>query len=214
MVTPTSTGWRFFRACVFAVLATQLAALGHLLGGGQLPDPAILLTVTVFLGGSLSGLATQRRSGWQIFAVMVASQLIFHAAFQLTAHACRARAGLARRAAGCWCSTCSRRSLTSALMAGGESTLFRLFAALHRVLVPAADPPGRPAGPGLDRGHHRRPRRLAAWQIRLAGAVSRSGPAGSRPDVPAVPSQPRHAVVARRAARAHSWNPASLEGSS
>jgi len=52
----TSTRWRLLRAGVFALVATQLAALGHVVGGGQLPDPAMLLTIGIFLGGSLSGL--------------------------------------------------------------------------------------------------------------------------------------------------------------
>ncbi len=126
---PTSVRWRLLRACVFALVATQLAALGHVLGGGQLPDPAMLLTIGVFLGGSLSGLCTRRRTGPQIFAVLVASQVVFHLAFQVTVHhASSVDAG---------------RMLTfhlfaalaaSALMSGGESMLFRLFAALHRVI--------------------------------------------------------------------------------
>ena len=135
MVTPTGTGWRFFRSGTFAVFATQLAALGHLLGGGQLPDLSILLTVTVFLGGSLTGLAKSRRKGRQIFAAMVASQVVFHAAFQLTVHSDESVSWVPGGrmllfhlvAAG----------VTATLLARGESMLFRLFAALHRVLLPA-----------------------------------------------------------------------------
>ncbi|MET0866252.1 MAG: hypothetical protein ABWZ98_18115 [Nakamurella sp.] len=134
MVTPTSTSWRYFRAGVFAVVATQLAALGHLLGGGQLPDLSILLTVTVFLGGSLSGLAGSRRTSWQLFAALVASQLVFHAAFQLTTHS---------HGTGSWVPSgpmlvfhLAAAAATAALLAGADSMLFRLFAALHRVLVP------------------------------------------------------------------------------
>jgi hypothetical protein len=135
VVTPTNTRWRFFRAGVFAVLATWLAALGHLLGGGRLPDLSVLFAVTIFLGGSLSGLATKRRSGWQIFIVLAASQLVFHAAFQLTAHS---------HATESWVPTGQllvfhlvAALLTSAVMTSGESTLFRLFATLHRALAPA-----------------------------------------------------------------------------
>lgn|GEM_PF-1107524 len=137
---PTSTGWRLFRACVFAVVATQLAALGHVLAGGTLPDMTVLITVTVFLGGSLSGLATRRRPGWQIFLALVASQLVFHLAFVATVQHTDAPADgmpgglttermvvfhLLAAIAAAW------------LMAGGESMLFRLFAALHRVRLPA-----------------------------------------------------------------------------
>lgn len=127
--TPTTTGWRLFRATVFALVATYLAALGHVAGGGHLPDPAVLLTVAVFLGGSVSGLATRHRTGPQILGMLMASQVLFHLLFQLTAHhseptvtgkmlAFHLLAGL----------------IAAALMAGGESALFRLFAAIRRAI--------------------------------------------------------------------------------
>ena len=135
MVTPTSTRWRFFRAGVFAVVATWLAALGHVLGGGRLPDLSVVLTVTIFLGGSLSGLASRMRSGRQIFCVLLVSQLLFHVAFQLTAHSHAAESWLPTRQLLLFHLVAA--TLTSVLLADGESTLFRLFAALHRALAPA-----------------------------------------------------------------------------
>jgi hypothetical protein len=132
---PTSTGWRVFRASVFAVLATQLAALGHVMGGGLLPDPAVLLTIAVFLGGSLSGLATRRRTVTQIFAVLAASQLVFHADFEVTATHAGHGAGGPLDTPRMLVFHLFAALAAAALMAGGESTLFRLFAALHRVLV-------------------------------------------------------------------------------
>jgi len=134
---PTSTGWRLLRASVFAVLATQLAALGHVMGGGQLPDPAVLLTIAVFLGGSLSGMAARRRTGAQIFAVLAASQLVFHIAFAVTATHAEHGAGGPLDAPRMLAFHLFAALAASALMSGGESTLFRLFAALHRVLVRA-----------------------------------------------------------------------------
>ena len=124
-------GWRLFRAAVFAVVASQLAAMGHLLGGGHLPDVTVLITVAVFLGGSLSGLARRRRPGWQIFLGMLASQLAFHTAFEVTAH----HDG-PMNAARMLVFHLFAAMAASWLMAGGESMLFRLFAALHRVLAP------------------------------------------------------------------------------
>ena len=135
MVTPTSGSWRLLRASCFAVVATQLAALGHLLGGGQLPDLSILLTVTVFLGGSLAGLAKRRRTTWQIFAGMVASQFVFHAAFQLTTHVHETQSWVPSGPMVTF--HLAAALLTAMLLANGDSMLFRLFAALHRVLVPA-----------------------------------------------------------------------------
>src|SRR6478735_5757503 len=83
---PTTPGWRLFRGSVFAVIATYIAALGHAAGGGHLPDPAVLGTIAVFLGGSISGLATRRRGLGQILGLLIASQVVFHLVFQLTAH--------------------------------------------------------------------------------------------------------------------------------
>jgi len=121
-----------FRASVFALVAGYLAALGHMLGGGHLPDPAVLLTVAVFIGGSVSGLAVRRRTGPQIFTVLVASQFVFHLMFALTAHH-PAPIDLGRMLVFHFCAAFA----AAALMAGGESTLFRLFWALSRALSPS-----------------------------------------------------------------------------
>lgn len=139
MRTPTSKGWRLLRAGIFAVVATQLAALGHLLAGGALPNPAVLLTLTVFLGGSLSGFAGRRRSGPQIFGALLASQLVFHLALTLTAHPMEghpmaAQAGGSGGAERMIAFHIVAAVVASWVMASGESTMFRLFSALHRVL--------------------------------------------------------------------------------
>jgi hypothetical protein len=139
--TPTSRGWRLVRAGVFAVVATQLAALGHLLAGGALPDPAVLLTVTVFLGGSLSGFTGGRRTGPQIVAALLASQLAFHLTFSLTAHPMAGESGGLVEPAGMVAFHLLAAVAAGWLMTAGESTLFRLFAALHRALLTAVRVP-------------------------------------------------------------------------
>ncbi len=144
MQTPTSPGWRLLRAGVFAVVATQLAALGHLMAGGALPDPVVLLTLTVFLGGSLSGLAGRRRSGPQILGALLASQLAFHFALSLTAHPMTVNPTTGTGGGAGWMVAFHAVAAVVAawVMTGGESMLFRLFAALHRALVvlPVAPP--------------------------------------------------------------------------
>jgi hypothetical protein len=145
VVTPTSTGWRFVRACVFAAIATQLAALGHVLGGGAVPDLDILLPVTILLGGSLTGFAGRRRSLPQIFGALAASQLLFHVAFALTTHhggsvAPAESPGAVAGTGGMVAFHLLAALAASWVMAHGESTLFRLFAALRRVLVPSRRP--------------------------------------------------------------------------
>lgn len=137
VLAPTSTGWRVFRASVFAALATQLAALGHVMGGGLLPDPAVLFTIAIFLGGSLSGLANRRRTGVQIFTALATSQIVFHTAFAVTATHAGHGAGGPLDASRMLTFHVLAALATAAVMAGGESTLFRLFAALHRVLIRA-----------------------------------------------------------------------------
>lgn len=132
MQAPTTPGWRLLRGGVFALVATQLAALGHATGGGSLPDPAALLTVAVFVGGSVAALATRRRSWLQICGVLSASQLLFHLAFLLTTHHSgpvdtgRMLAFHALAAV-----------LAASALTGGESALFRLYNALRRALSPA-----------------------------------------------------------------------------
>ncbi len=144
-MTPTSTGWRFVRASVFAAVATQLAALGHVLGGGAVPDVDVLLPVTVLLGGSLTGFAGRRRSFGQIFFALTASQLLFHLAFTLTTHdgdsdGAPLPLGVVAGTGAMVAFHLLAALAASWVMAHGESTLFRLFAALRRVLVPARRP--------------------------------------------------------------------------
>ena len=118
------------RASVFAVVATSLAAIGHVNGGGHAPDPAILTVLAALVGASVSGLADRRLSGLQITAMLAASQVGFHLLFEVTAHqsgpvdvARMVSFHLFAAAASAW------------LMTVGESALFRLFAALHRLIV-------------------------------------------------------------------------------
>ena len=125
------------RASVFAVVATALTALGHLNGGGHAPDPAILIMLAGLVAASVSGLADRRLSGLQITAMLAASQVCFHLLFEVTAHqsgsvdvARMVSFHLFAAAAAAW------------VMTVGESALFRLFAALHRLIVRL-----RPAAP-------------------------------------------------------------------
>jgi hypothetical protein len=118
------------RASVFAVVATSLAAIGHVNGGGHSPDPAILIVLAMLVAASVSGLADRRLSGLQITAMLAASQVCFHLLFEVTAHqsgsvdvARMVSFHLFAAAASAW------------VMTVGESALFRLFAALHRLIV-------------------------------------------------------------------------------
>ena len=115
---------------MFAVVATSLAALSHVNSGGHAPDPAILILLAVLVAGTVSGTADRRLGGLQITAMLAASQVCFHLLFEVTAHqsgpvdvARMVSFHLFAAAASAW------------LMTVGESALFRLFAALHRLIV-------------------------------------------------------------------------------
>jgi len=124
------------RASVFAVVAVHLAALGHALAGGGLPDPAVLLTVTLFVGAAVASLATQRRTGPQILGMMILSQLAFHAVFEVTAtHAGHVAATATVDTGQMLAAHLAAALATSWLLTGGESALFRFWATLSRVLV-------------------------------------------------------------------------------
>lgn len=131
MTLPTTPHWRALRSATFALVTAYLAALGHVVGGGGLPDLAPLLLAGVLIGGMVSGLAHDRRSTGQIFGLMAASQVAFHLLFEVTAHAGRDHLDLIRMAVfhllAAVCAT--------AVLASGEDTLFRLFAALTRVVL-------------------------------------------------------------------------------
>ena len=129
MQAPTTPRWRLLRGATLAAVATELAALGHVVGGGALPDPAVLVTVGVFVGGAAASVATRRRSGLQIFGVLAASQLLFHAAFAATAHH-----GGPVDAGRMLAFHVLSAVIASWLLAGGDATLFGLFTMLRRTL--------------------------------------------------------------------------------
>ena len=134
---PTSNRWRLFRAVAFAAIATQLAALGHLAGGGGTPDAAVLLVGGATIGAIATGL-TSRRRGWSsIFGVLLACELAFHLLFSVDMHAMA-------RGAHPLVPVDEFRMLTfhllaaavSALvMARGDAALFGLFATLRRFVL-------------------------------------------------------------------------------
>jgi len=154
---------------VFAGVATSLAALGHVNGGGHAPDPTILIVLAVLIAATVSGLADRRLSGLQITATLAASQACFHLLFEVTAH----HSGsvdvgrmvtfhLFAAAGSAW------------LMTVGERALFRLFAALYRIVLRLSPASAVLLPPGWTALLAERP--MATWHQTLAVAVSRRGP--------------------------------------
>ncbi len=129
MSKPTNLRWRLLRSGIFAALTAQIAVLGHLLGGGSLPDFAAIITVTAALTFAITGLATKRRGFGSILPAMTGAQVIFHLVFSISSHHQESLTTVnmllfhAVAAVAC-----------AALLAHGEKMLFGLFAALRRVL--------------------------------------------------------------------------------
>ena len=144
---PTSSRWRLLRSAAFAAVATELAALGHLVAGGGAPDLSVLLLGAAGVTATTTGL-TRRRRGWPtIFGVLAACQLAFHLLFSIDV------SGMT--AAGPMMATSSIRmlvfhliaaALSALVLARGEAAVFRLFAALRRSvqLTAAPQPVGLP----------------------------------------------------------------------
>jgi len=169
---------------MFAAVATSLAALGHVNGGGHPPDPAILIVLAVLVAGTVRGLADRRLSGLQITAMLAASQVCFHLLFEVTAHhSGSVDVGSVDVGSVDVGSVDVARMVSFHLFAAsasawvltvGERALFRIFAALHRMIVrlsPATPIPLAPSWTAL----------LADLSARvlhqaLGAAVTRRGP--------------------------------------
>ncbi len=76
--------WRLLRGGLFAMVSSQLAALGHLVGGGMLPSPAIVLGVGGLIAMEAVGLASRQRGFLGILSLLASSQLLFHLLFSTT----------------------------------------------------------------------------------------------------------------------------------
>lgn len=156
---PTSATWRRLRAGLFAVVAALLAALGHLVGGGALPDLAALLTATAVVAPVAGGLARRQRGYPAILGVLALSQGLFHLLFGLTGHGGHAMP-MAGALSGPLPDPMSARmlalhlvsaALTALVLTRGEAAVFRLSAVLRRlvrrsvtVLLPTIAGPQRP----------------------------------------------------------------------
>ncbi|MEO9222694.1 MAG: hypothetical protein ABI251_13165, partial [Mycobacteriaceae bacterium] len=83
---PTSPRARCLRAAAVAGVVVTLAAAGHDLGGGGLPDPAVLLTGSAAVGVAVTGLARTRLNTRTLLGVLLGAQVGLHLLFGLTLH--------------------------------------------------------------------------------------------------------------------------------
>lgn len=80
--------WRLVRGGLFAMVSAQLAALGHLVGGGMLPSPTIVLGVGGLVAMAAVGLVGRQRGFVGILSLLATSQLLFHLLFSTTTTMC------------------------------------------------------------------------------------------------------------------------------
>lgn len=126
---PTSVRWRLVRSGTLAALTAQIAVIGHLFGGGSLPDSAAIITVTAALTGAITGLAGKRRGFGSILLAMLGAQVAFHLVFSISTHHAESLASVPMIVFHLLAALAS-----AALLAYGEKLIFGLFAALKRAL--------------------------------------------------------------------------------
>lgn len=184
---PTTLRWRSLRSAAFAAVATEIAALGHVVGGGRSPDVAILIAGGAGAAAVTIGLARQRRGPGAILAAMLGCQLGFHLLFGLDAHGMASGHGFGAeeplRMIGFHLVAAA---VSTVVLATGERALFGLFAALARTVrilrppaavdlpprwtarFPTSDAP-HPEGPLLSTSPRRGPPSGTRWPLgRLA----------------------------------------------
>lgn len=81
MQTPVRGAWRLVRAAAVASTVVGLAASAHLVAGGTLPGPVLLLALTALVLCASLLLAARRLSAPVLLAVLGAGQLGLHQAF-------------------------------------------------------------------------------------------------------------------------------------
>ena len=69
---------RTARGVVTAALSTLLIAVGHVLGGGAVPDLTVLVVLFPLLTGALVGVADRCRSTWGTIATLAGGQYALH----------------------------------------------------------------------------------------------------------------------------------------
>lgn len=83
----TARHLRALRGVASAWIATIVAATAHTLAGGGAPSPAIVAGVATLAAPLAVALVGRRLAAWRVTATVLGSQLLFHAAFAITAGA-------------------------------------------------------------------------------------------------------------------------------
>ena len=124
------------RSTAFAVVAAQLAALGHSIGGGGAPDLAVLLVGAATIGAMATGLTRSRRSWPAIFGVLLVSQLAFHLLFSVDVHDMAVgHSMIPADPVRMLAFHLIAAALSAVVLSRGEAALFALFALLRRYIL-------------------------------------------------------------------------------
>lgn len=194
---PTS-GWaRLLRVAGFGTASLLLAGLAHLLGGGRLPGPGLVLVLTA-VAGTIAAALTARRCRLPLLAtVLAAEQVLLHALFAAAGpmHCTTVAAmppshlGLPGCAPGVvaatvapaaqhsgslvlLCAHAVATALTAWLLARGEAALWRLAERVVRAALPPRSRDRAAATPPRSSA----PSTAAPGRLRLAEAAPRGPP--------------------------------------
>jgi hypothetical protein len=150
---------------VLAAVSAVLAALGHLAGGGALPDLAVLVVLLPLLAGGFTALADRSRSAVGAVGVLGLGQLALHQLLELLSAGHAGHTGTPA-GTGMFAMHAGATLVTAAALRFADRAVAALGAALRRVLprrrpALAADRPlATLAVPG------------PAVSLRLAGALA------------------------------------------
>lgn len=120
------------RSAAFAAVATEVAALGHVVGGGHDPDIAVLIAGGAGAAAVTMGLARRRRGPGAILAAMLSAQLGFHLLFSTDSHGMTSGSNPADGLHRMVMFHLVAAAVSTVILSTGERALFGLFAALAR----------------------------------------------------------------------------------
>jgi hypothetical protein len=172
-VTPTAADQHgLLRAAVLAAVSAVLTAVGHLVGGGSLPDLTVLVVLLPLLAAGFTALSARSRSAVGTVGVLGLGQLALHELIELLnpthqVHAAHHLAGPATpNGIGMLAGHVLATLLIAAALCFADRAIAAVGAALRRVL------PRRPPGLRADRPLTTLITPGAAVSLRLARALA------------------------------------------
>lgn len=129
------------RGAALAALSALLTAVGHVAGGGALPDLAVLVVLLPLLAGVFVTLATWSRSGLGMIATLGAGQLTLHQLMALLQPAHHAMDPAVPTGPGMLAMHVAGTLVTALALRHADHAMVALGAALRRVVPRRLHPP-------------------------------------------------------------------------